>query len=309
MRLTLVLLFIFLQALTPTYSGELNQYSVEYYKGFIDDKYEFLMQIVNNNNVCSGSYYYKKHKKPILLNGACESKNIALEERNNGEHKNNKVGFNKFIGIKNNDNIDGTWQSADGRKTYKFRAAKVVPNKAEILGDAKGEYYLLSISGFYGANSMADIYKEKGMWVASGSSISGGMREGYSFGLSNKEKKILSSFKIVVDEHLAVNITSEEVIIAKFPYSEKSVFRVKNISREEDDINRIYEYAKYDNFYRDRLHIATSDEFSFSNYITFENTPVDPVHAVTVDYYPGGFEVSIIDKQCCGGTSLQFIRR
>lgn len=309
MRLTLVLLFIFMQVLTPTYSGELNQYSVEYYKGFIDDKYEFLMQIVNNNNVCSGSYYYKKHKKPILLNGSCDSKSITLEEQNDGKRKTNKTGLNKFIGIKNNDNIDGTWRSADGSKVYKFQATKIMPNKAEILGDAKGQYYLSSISGFYGANSMADIYKEKGGWLASGSSISGGMREGYLFSLIKKEKKILSSFKIVVDDQLAVNIISEEVIIAKFPYSEKSVFSVKNISREEDDINRIYEYAKYDNFYRDRLHIATSDEFSFSNYITFENTPVDPVHAVTVDYYPGGFEVSIIDKQCCGGTSLQFIRR
>ncbi len=135
------------------------------------------------------------------------------------------------------------------------------------------------------------------------------MRQGYSVGLSKKEKKILSSFKIVVDEQLAVNIISEDIIIAKFPYSEKSVFRVKNISREEDDISRIYEYAKYDNFYRDRLHIATSDEFNFSNYITFENTQIDPVHVVSVDYYPGGFEVSIIDKHCCGGTDLKFVRR
>jgi hypothetical protein len=279
-----------------------------YYKGTINGKYEFIMQIVKNKDRCEGSYYYKTSKKYIPIYGSCDAKSFTLEEHGR-EVRKAETRLSKFVGIENNGNMDGTWLSADGSRVYKFHAAKVIPNKRELLGDAKGEYYLATISGFYGANSMADIWRENGKWIANGSSISAGMREGYSFDLTKNDKRILSSFKILVDDDLAVNIISEKVVIAKFPYSEQSIFRVKNISREEDSINRIYKYAEYGNFQDNNLHIATSDEFNFSEYIAFESTPIDPVHALVVDYSSEGFRVEILDKVCCGGTTLTFVKK
>lgn len=299
---------IALLALNSAVGAEANRDPVEYYRGNIDGKLEFLMQLAFSAGKCSGSYYYKVHKKPILLYGSCDAKGIALEERS-GEFGKKPHRFNKFEGARTDSDITGIWRSADGKKAYKFYARKIIPDKAEILGDAKGRYGLSSISGFYGANTMADIFYENGRWRASGSSISAGMRQGYDVRLSKKEQKILSSFKIVVDDALAVNVMVGNTVIAKFPYSDRSVFRVTSISRAEDTINRIFKDAERENFSEGRLHIATSDEFNFSDYVAFENTPIDPVHAVSVDYYPGGFHISVIDKHCCGNTTLEFEKR
>ena len=70
--------------------------------------------------------------------------------------------------------------------------------KKSTLINLKGEHKLSSISGFMGANTMMDYFIENGKWIASGSSISGGMREGYDIKLSKDDLKKLQSMKIVV---------------------------------------------------------------------------------------------------------------
>jgi hypothetical protein len=69
-------------------------------------------------------------------------------------------------------------------------------------------------------------------------------------------------------------------------------------------------YRDIENFSDDKLHIATTDNVDFSKVIVFENTPLDSVYAVSVDYFPltRRFQVFIIDKHCCGGTSLELTK-
>lgn len=51
--------------------------------------------------------------------------------------------------------------------------------KKSVLNSVIGEHKLIAIDAFTGANTMIDFAIQKGKWLASGSSISDGMREGF----------------------------------------------------------------------------------------------------------------------------------
>jgi len=266
------------------------------------------MVLSNDSNACSGSYFYVNYKKPIFLYGTCKNSKINLQEQEENYHFPIKAKSNRIVGDISNGVLTGTWQSSDNKTSYALNARQVVPNKNDILKDAKGKYLLSSISGFYGANTMTDIFKENGSWHAGGSGISDGMRQGFDVDLSKDERHILSSFKLVTNESLGILIYCKGNIIAEFPFLNESIFDVKSITKKDDDIGRIYKYDKAGSFIENVLHIATTDKYSFSEYMPFENTPIDNTHAISIDYNPitGDFEVKIIDSQCCGATVLYF---
>jgi hypothetical protein len=148
---------------------------------------------------------------------------------------------------------------------------------------------------------LTDVIKKNGKWMAGGSAISGGMREGFDVGLRNEAHNILSSFKLIVDESLDIKIFSNGEIAAKFPFSKESVFQVNRMKREEDETGKVFDYEGAGSFIENKLHIAMTDEFNFSKYLVFkvfEDTPMGEEHVVSLDYDPveGGFELGVIDK-------------
>ncbi|MFM9967269.1 MAG: hypothetical protein ACKVQK_02520 [Burkholderiales bacterium] len=287
----------------------------EYYKGYIDDKFEFFMYVVPyENKKCSGNYYYKKYKRPIPLAGECDANKVTLNELTADGYTSVTPGPNRFIGVRSGNQFSGTWHSGNGVKAYDFTSLKVIPNKREILEDFRGEYLLVSMGGLSGANTLLDIYKRNGAWKASGSAISGGMRSGFSLDLNGRAKKILSTLKLVVDEELAVSIYSEDRRVAKFPYQENGGFKIKNIQRQGNDLLQgdrfqIFERSEYGNFHEGRLLLTTSDEFNFSELINFGVFAVEEEHAVAVDFVLGGFDVRILNANCCDNVGLRFERR
>jgi hypothetical protein len=295
---------------SSAYATEPTPEQLEYYKGAVDGQFDFVMVLKRNKDDCSGYYYYTKHKKDILLRGICESGKYELKEVHaDGFHS--KVKTNGFAGAKKDARIEGYWHSADGKKSYRLEAVQFYPTKKKILGEAKGEYRLNSISGAYGANTLSEVYRDKGAWVASWSSNHGGRRESNSTPrLSKTDKYILSSMKVAVDQDLAVALFANGKVIYKFPYKEKSVFDITQFSKEDGTYGP-YRYLGIEDFYDDALHIAVTDKIDASDYIRFENTPMSSIYAISLDYsiMKRVFEISVIDKQCCNVTHLIFKKR
>ena len=295
---------------SSAYATEPTPEQLEYYKGAVNGQFEFVMVLKIGKDGCSGHYYYSKHKKDILLRGICESGKYELKEVHVDDfHR--KAKTNGFAGTKKDARIDGYWRSADGKKLYRLEAVQFHPTKKQVLVEAKGEYRLDSISGAYAANTLSEIYRDKGYWIASWSSNSGGRRELNSTPrLSKIDKYILSSMKIAVDQDLTITLFANGKAIYTFPYKEKSVFDITQFSKEDGRYGP-YRYLGIDDFYDDALHIAVSDKIDGSDYIRFENTPMSTIYAISLDYsiMKRAFEIYIIDKQCCNVTHLIFTKR
>ena len=195
-----------------------------YYKGSIDGRYGFKMVLRNETKpACVGSYFYLTQKKPIVLNGTCGQGKVELTEETKGAgHRKTKA--NGFSGAQAGNSITGVWKSPSTGKSYPFEATKITPDKKEVLEDARGEYRLTGISGFYGANTMDEIYKQKGQWRADESGIVDAMRQSSPVKLKTSERNLLSSFRLTVDESLAVTVYAGADLIATFPFSEKGIF-------------------------------------------------------------------------------------
>ena len=97
---------------------------------------------------------------------------------------------------------------------------KELSQKKSTLIKLKGEHKLSSISGFMGVNTMLDYYIENGKWIASGSSNSGGMREGYDIELSKEDLKKLQSMKIFVSDDLSISLICDNKEYFKSPFQE-----------------------------------------------------------------------------------------
>ena len=99
-------------------------------------------------------------------------------------------------------------------------ANEPMSKKKELMTKLIGEHSLKSISGFMGANTMVDYLLENGKWSASGSSNSGGMREGYDVTISKKDLEKLKSMKIVVAENLSVSFLCDGKSYFETPFKE-----------------------------------------------------------------------------------------
>lgn len=86
--------------------------------------------------------------------------------------------------------------------------------KKRIIKRAVGIYHLNNISGFAGANSLSDTYKENGHWVSTSSSIEEGMREAYDNDLTKNDLGLLNSARIEVDSTLTIRMMlgNEEIL-------------------------------------------------------------------------------------------------
>lgn len=88
------------------------------YKGAINDKYGIVMKLSVSDDSVSGSYYYTSKNKPISLSGTRTGNSVSLTETTNGKET------GRFVGTLTDDEISGTWMSADGSVTMPFLATR-----------------------------------------------------------------------------------------------------------------------------------------------------------------------------------------
>jgi hypothetical protein len=93
----------------------------------------------------------------------------------------------------------------------------------EILSKLVGEHYLESISGFAGANTLYDYEKKNGKWIASGSSISAGMREGFKITISAQDLSRLNTMKLILNPDLSLQLYVGNKLILTAPFADNDL--------------------------------------------------------------------------------------
>ncbi len=88
------------------------------YKGTINDKYGIVMKLSVDEDNVSGSYYYTSKNKAISLSGTQTGDAISLTETTDGKET------GRFVGTMTDNEISGTWMSADGSVTMPFLATR-----------------------------------------------------------------------------------------------------------------------------------------------------------------------------------------
>lgn len=133
-------------------------------------------------------------------------------------------------------------------------------SKKKTLNGLIGEYKLTHIDAFTGANNMMDYSIQKGEWVASGSSNSGGMRENHDIDLSKDELASLQTMKIVVADDLSVTLFCNNKAYFKAPFQEDGMtYLLKNSPK---DLNMEEDLTKTTVFIGEYLYLYAKDNLS-----------------------------------------------
>jgi hypothetical protein len=133
-----------------------------------------------------------------------------------------------------------------------------ISSKKLILSEGIGEYKLNSISSLMGMNSLLDHQIENDKWIASGSSNSGGMREGYDIDLSEDDLAKLNSMSIIISNDLTLSLSCNGTTFFNTPFkedgmsyflnkapSEYSSYMSENLTENNTIIDEyLYLYAK-----------------------------------------------------------------
>lgn len=89
------------------------------FSGYIDGKYEIVMNLINYGSHYKGIYYYTKHGNPIDIEGDMDDSNqLTLTETVNGDIT------GQFIGEYSWNEFSGYWISADGERSLIFKVTK-----------------------------------------------------------------------------------------------------------------------------------------------------------------------------------------
>jgi hypothetical protein len=108
------------------------------YEGSINNNLEIKMSLYPSGNEIVGSYFYDKERKELQLKGKLEGNNIVLSEYD--ENQKNTGTFKGTMDI--NEKVEGTWISADGKKSYPF----ILTLTSVLNGSTYGRRYGIAIS-------------------------------------------------------------------------------------------------------------------------------------------------------------------
>ena len=258
-----------------------------------------------------GFYEYDKYKGMLSLIGTTQDGNWKFEEHKGSICTNCKPnGY--FDGHQIGDTVTGFWLSGDSSKRVPFRIEKQPLSKRTVFGWLRGaEWALEEAEGSYGANAMTSLQKDaKGRWTAGGSSISGGMREGYDTGLSKEEKRLLSGLRILVTDSLDVVVKTDAQELLRIAYSDDPLFALDHITPEADGIGRIHAYRGKPSLTIGDINIATTDRGKFDDVLKVDALPFDTPTAAHIEYGIAGdaFRISLISADCCASQDLAFRR-
>lgn len=184
---------------------------------------------------------------------------------------------------------------------------KELSRKKSTLTNLIGEHKLSSISGFMGANAMVDYSIENGKWIASGSSISGGMREAYDIELSNDDLNKLKSMKIIVSKDLSISLSCNNKEYFKTPFQEEGLSYFLKKAPKDYESNMSINLNSKSTFIDEYLYLYARDKVKESeiNYVDIVQISADAV-VIKYNTKTNKFEINLFYGDCCDNSTYIF---
>lgn len=286
-----------------------NDFSASY-EGSIDSTYEITMQLTKTGNNIAGNYSYKSKGIAIDLNGIIDpSGKIEVTEQSKG------TVTGVFTGYIINGTFTGKWSKPDNSSSMPFivlqKNIASMQTKADVLSNAMGQYYLSSISGNVGANTMFDTYFENGKWKSESSSNIGGTREGGDVGLNQKDRDMLNNMRIVVDDKMGIHFYAGLVELFNSPFKASGMdYRVKETDKTK--MNEKLAALSPDSFKVNNTYILLADDkISYKELLNSGHFDIVTEDNMILTYYPGSntFELEIFWGECCDSNVLTFTKK
>ncbi len=280
------------------------------YEGNINNKYEITMQLCKTGNNITGIYSYKNKGIDIELTGTIS---------NDGKIEITEMTEGAFTGIFTGQLIDGTlsgqWSKADKSNSMPFSVKQTniasMQNKSDVLSNAMGQYYLSSISGNVGANTMFDTYKKGDKWKSESSSNIGGTREGGDVGLNQKDRDMLDNMHIVVEDNLSIHFYAGLIELFNSPFKASGMdYRVKQTDKTK--MNKKIAVLSPDTIRVNSSYILLADDkVSYKELLNSGNFDIVTEDNMILTYLPGNntFELEIFWGECCDSNVLTFKKR
>jgi hypothetical protein len=183
----------------------------------------------------------------------------------------------------------------------------VINPKEAVLGNAKGDHLLSSISALYGANTLYDYTKSDGNWYAEGSSTSQGRRTPFDIDLGPLELSVLNSLTIQVREDLSVDVICNNRVLFSVPF-EDAGNNFKLSKSNEDYIMGVPEGLSAENPIIDhKLYLTIKDEVPSSE-INEIDIVIETADAYSLAYNTQNdeFELTLFYADCCDNATYSF---
>ena len=184
------------------------------------------------------------------------------------------------------------------------------PTKKEVLENAKGVYYLNSISGLAGANQMYETYKENNKWVSNNSGNNGGERATDEFKLSKQDLSLLNSIRIEIDNDLTIRLfAGDNQLLASSFIANGMDYRVKE--KQKEQMNEELAKLSPTTLMLDKKYIIIADdEIDFSKFIN-GNFRIKTAENLILRYSveEKNFTLDIMSAECCDSNTLVFTKK
>jgi len=237
---------------------------------------------------------------------------IGIKPRNNTMKKNtiliSILSLLLFISCgsvttENNDDKQNSTQDQDQNEDDKIKDSP----KSELLSELVGVHTLISADGVVGANTMLDYQKNAESWLASGSSIMAGERDGFDVELSEDDLNKLNTMKIIVNDDLSVILECNGEIVVEIPYS-NSGLQYSLAQNTEDYIMMPEGITEATNIEGDYLYLYARDELPEDITSVIDVLQVfGDVAVIRYDMVFEKFELMLFYGECCDASSYYFV--
>ena len=182
-----------------------------------------------------------------------------------------------------------------------------ISSKKLILSEGIGEYKLNSISSLMGMNSLVDHHIENDKWIASGSSNSGGMREGYDIDLSEDDLAKLNSMSIIISNDLTLSLSCNGMTFFNTPFKEDGMSYFLNKAPSEYSTYMSENLTENNTIIDEYLYLYAKDNCEESE-LTFINIAEISADAVVIkyDFKIKQFEMVLFYGDCCDNSTYIF---
>lgn len=285
-------------------------YFHKYLAGKIGGKYAITLDLKNVDGELTGQYRYEGKQQSLSLQGKLDaSGSFAMNEVAPGA----KI-TGTFTGKIGAGHMEGTWRSADGKKTLPFAAdqtsERVIGSKSDILKAAIGAHPLTAISGSGGANGMWDTWKDQGRWGSNVSGITGGMRQGSEVALNKADLALLDSLRIVVAPDLSVTLSARGKDLLTIPLRADGMdYQLAPEHFDSSAVERLRKLSSKTTVHDETLYLLVRDSVDLAKPLSgsFEGL-AEGILVVTYSVFEQRFDLAFINGQCCDETNWTFSR-
>ena len=182
-----------------------------------------------------------------------------------------------------------------------------ISSKKLILSEGIGEYKLNSISSLMGMNSLLDHQIENDKWIASGSSNSGGMREGYDIDLSEDDLAKLNSMSIIISNDLTLSLSCNGTTFFNTPFKEDGMSYFLNKAPSEYSSYMSENLTENNTIIDEYLYLYAKDKIAEADleFLQFVGILADAA-VLKYNTKTKEFELTIFYGECCDNATFIF---